>query len=56
MRLGHVGEKPLQALAKQDLLKDAKTSKLKFCENCIFAKKTKMKFGAAASHRTKRCS
>jgi len=44
MRLGHTGEKSLQALAKQGLLKGARTCKLKFCEHCIIEKKTKVKF------------
>jgi len=47
MRLGHIGEKSLQALAKQDRLKGARTSKLKFCEHCVIGKKTKVKFGTA---------
>jgi len=42
MRLGHAGEKCMQALMKQDLLKGAKTRKLKFCEHCILSKKTKV--------------
>ena len=43
MRLGHTGEKSLQALARQGLLKDAGTCKLKFCEHCVIRKKTKVK-------------
>jgi len=45
MRLGYAGEKSLQALAKQGLLKGARTCKLKFCEHCVIGKKTKVKFG-----------
>jgi len=45
MRLGYTGEKFLQALAKQDLLKSTRTYKLEFCEHCIIRKKTKVKFG-----------
>ena len=52
MRLGHAGEKSIQVLAKQDLLKGAKTCKLKFYEHCVLGKKTKVKFGTAI-HRTK---
>jgi len=44
MRLKHTGEKSLQALAKQDLLKGANTCKLNFCEHCVIRKKTKVKF------------
>ena len=47
MRLGRTGEKSMQALAKQRLLKGAKTCKLEFCEHCIIDKKTKVKFGTA---------
>lgn len=32
MRLGHAGEKAMQGLVKQGLLKGAKTCKLEFCE------------------------
>ena len=46
-RLGHTGEKSLQAFARQGLLKDAGTCKLKFCEHCVIGKKTKVKFGTA---------
>ena len=35
MRLGHAGEKSLQILAKQGLLKGIKTYKLDFCENYV---------------------
>ena len=52
MRLGHTGEKSLQALAKQGLLKGARTCKLKFCEHCVIGKKTKVKFGTM-THCTK---
>jgi len=34
-----------QALAKKDLLKGAKTYKLKFCEHCIIGNKIKVKIG-----------
>ena len=52
MKLGYVGEKFMQALSKQGLMKSAKTCKLKFCEHYVFGKKTKVKFGTAV-HRTK---
>jgi len=44
MRLGHTGEKSLQALAKKGLLKGTRTCKLEFCEHCVIGKKTKVKF------------
>ena len=53
MRLEHTGEKYLQALAKQDLLKCACTCKLKFCEHCIIRKNSKVRFGTT-THYTKR--
>ena len=43
----------MQTLVKQDLLKGAKTSKLKFCEHCVLSKKIKVKFDTAV-HCTKR--
>jgi len=44
MRVGHTGEMSLQVLAKQGMLKGARTYKLEFCEHCVIEKKTKMKF------------
>ncbi|KAM1590896.1 hypothetical protein ACFX1Z_034600 [Malus domestica] len=38
MRLGHAGEKALQGLVKQGLLKGATTCKLDFCEHCVLGK------------------
>ena len=52
MRLGHAGEKSLQTLARQGVLKGARTCKLEFCEHCIIGKKTKVKFGTT-THCTK---
>ncbi|KAI4351351.1 hypothetical protein L6164_005724 [Bauhinia variegata] len=52
MRLGHAGEKSLQTLAKQGLLKGAKTCKMDFCEQCVLGKQTRVKF-ATAIHNTK---
>ena len=52
MSLEHTGEKSLQALAKQGLLKGARTCKLEFCEYCVIEKKTKVKFGTT-THCTK---
>ena len=47
MRLGHVGEKSLQTLAMQGLLKGTKTCKLDFCEQCVLGKQKRAKFGTA---------
>lgn len=52
MRLGHAGEKALQGLVKQGLLKGAKTCKLDLCEHCVLGKQTRVKFGTAI-HQTK---
>ncbi|KAI4331921.1 hypothetical protein L6164_016867 [Bauhinia variegata] len=52
MRLGHAGEKSLQTLAKQGLLKGAKNCKMDFCEQCVLGKQTRVKF-ANAIHNTK---
>ena len=38
MRLGHAGEKALQTLVNQGVLKSATTGKIDFCEQCIFGK------------------
>ena len=50
MRLEHTNEKSLQALAKQGLLKGAKTCKLDFCEYCVIEKKTNVKFGIGTNY------
>ena len=47
MRFGHAGEKSLQTLAMQGLLKGAKTCKLDFCEQCVLGKQKWVKFGTA---------
>ena len=52
MRLGHAGEKSLQILAKQGLLKGIKTCKLDFCEHCVLGKQRRVRFGTAI-HNTK---
>ncbi|KAH9688524.1 Integrase catalytic domain-containing protein [Citrus sinensis] len=52
MRLGHAGEKALQTLAKQDLLKGTNSCKLEFCEHCVSGKQTRVKFSSAI-HDTK---
>ena len=52
MHLGHAGEKSLQSLIKQGLLKGAKSCKLGFCEHCVYGKQTRVKFQSAI-HNTK---
>ena len=47
MRLGHTGEKTLQTLVNQGLLKGANSCKLEFCENYVLGKQTRVKFGSA---------
>ncbi|KAH9698452.1 Integrase catalytic domain-containing protein [Citrus sinensis] len=53
MRLGHTGEKALQTLVKQGLLKGTNSYKLEFCEHCVLGKQTRVKFGSTI-HDTKR--
>lgn len=53
MCLRHAGEKALQGLVKQGLLKGAKTRKFVFYEHYVLGKKTRVKFGPTI-HRTKR--
>jgi len=52
MRLTHAGEKSLQILTKQGLLKGTKACKLEFCEHCVPGKQRRVKFGTAI-HNTK---
>ncbi|KAG8479437.1 hypothetical protein CXB51_029202 [Gossypium anomalum] len=52
IRLGHAGEKVLQTLAKQGLLKGANSCKLEFCEHCVLSKHMRVKFGPSI-HNTK---
>ncbi|XP_068498155.1 uncharacterized mitochondrial protein AtMg00300-like [Phaseolus vulgaris] len=52
IRLGHAGEKSLQIIAKQGLLKGTKTCKPEFCEHRVLGKQRKVKFGTAI-HNTK---
>ena len=46
MRLGHVSEKGLQELGKQNLLGGDKIDSLGFCEQCVLGKAKRVKFGA----------
>ncbi|CAL2233267.1 unnamed protein product [Prunus armeniaca] len=50
MRLEHAGEKALQGLVKQGLLKCAKACKLEFCKHCVLGKQTRVKFGITIHH------
>ena len=52
MRLGHVSERGLIELEKQELLCGDKIQKLNFCEHCIFGKACRVKF-SAGQNRTK---
>ncbi|KAG7592586.1 GAG-pre-integrase domain [Arabidopsis thaliana x Arabidopsis arenosa] len=51
-RLGHVGQKGLDVLAKKGCFGKDKVSGLKFCEDCVFGKTHKVSFGPA-QHVTK---
>ena len=52
MRLGHTGEKSLQALGKRGSLEGASTCNMEFGEYGVLNKKTKVKFDTA-THRRK---
>ena len=52
MRLGHMGERGMQILSKQDLLCGHKTKSLEFCEHCVFGKLHRKKFPKVV-HKTK---
>ena len=52
MRLGHVSEKGLIELAKQELLCGDRMERLKFCEHCVYGKAWRAKFNAG-QQRTK---
>ncbi|GJT18000.1 transposable element [Tanacetum coccineum] len=51
MRLGHAGEKSLNLLIKQGLLKGLSSFKLDLCDHCINGKTTRVKFGTTI-HKT----
>ncbi|KAL5740548.1 hypothetical protein ACOSQ2_029728 [Xanthoceras sorbifolium] len=52
MRLGHMSERCLSELSRRGLLCSQSTSKLDFCEHCIFGKQKRVSFSTAI-HRTK---
>ncbi|KAL2643840.1 hypothetical protein R1flu_011427 [Riccia fluitans] len=43
--LGHMSEKGMEVLRKEDLLSNLKSSKLDFCEHCVFGKHKQSAFG-----------
>ena len=52
MKLGHMGERGMQILSKNDLLGGHKVKILEFCEHCVFGKLHRSKF-LKGIHRTK---
>ena len=52
MRLGHMSEKGLMILQKQQRLGNQKLDELKLCEHCVFSKQRRIKFPKAI-HTTK---
>ncbi|XP_074306515.1 uncharacterized protein LOC141641765 [Silene latifolia] len=52
MRLGHMSERGMQTLSKEDLLCGHKVKNMDFCEHCVFGKLHRSKFPKAV-HRTK---
>ena len=52
MRIGHIGEKSLQALAKKGSLEGTSTYNMELGEHNILDKKTIVKFGTS-THRSK---
>ena len=51
-RLGHMSQRGIQELTKQDLIKVKDLKDLEFCENCILGKAPRLKFPKAV-HNTK---
>jgi len=52
MRLGHMSERGLHVLSKQDLLCGQKIGKFDFYEHCVFGKQHRVSFGTGV-HKTK---
>ncbi|KAL2622484.1 hypothetical protein R1flu_002689 [Riccia fluitans] len=50
-RLGHMSKKGMEVLRKQDLLSSFKSSKLEFCEHCVFGKHKRSAF-SVGTHRS----
>ncbi|KAL2630872.1 hypothetical protein R1flu_015558 [Riccia fluitans] len=51
-RLGYMSKKGMEVLRKQDLLSGLKSSKLEFCEHCVFGKNKQSAFGVGIHHST----
>ena len=51
-RLGHMSEKGLAMLHKQNLLSGLRSSKLEFCEHCVFGKHKRSLFGVGTHSST----
>ena len=47
LRLGHVNERGLVELEKQNLLNGNKLDKLEYCDHCILSKSHRVKFGTS---------
>ena len=52
MHLRHMNEKGMVELSRRGLLDGQKTSKLKFCEHCVFGKRKRVKFSPSI-HKSK---
>ncbi|KAK3017138.1 hypothetical protein RJ639_006140 [Escallonia herrerae] len=52
MRLGHMSERGMDVLSKEDLLGSKQIGKLDFCEHCVFGNQCRVKFSRAV-HTTK---
>ena len=44
-RLGHVSDRGLTELAKQEVLGNTKLQAMEFCETCVYGKSCRVKFG-----------
>lgn len=53
MRLGHVREKGLQEMYKQELLFGYQIERLDLCEHCVLGKATRISFAASKHSTTK---
>ncbi|XP_070041648.1 uncharacterized mitochondrial protein AtMg00300-like [Nicotiana tomentosiformis] len=53
LRLGHMSDKGLSLLSKQNLLNGYKNQVLNFFEHCVFGQQTRVKLSKKAEHKTK---
>ena len=53
MQLGHMSEKAMIILSKKGCLGSAGTSRLEFCDHCVFGKHKRVSF-STAKHRTEK--